>query len=623
MRSTTAPAPALDALRRTVCGLAAAGLLVAGALALGTPAHAATPVPAPAAPALAGPVVTAVHPYPAQGAPRPARVETRVEVPERADGGSDGPYTVTFDLGGLAGVANVAFEADTTFEADATFERGAAFEADGAFATDVAAFEISATFERDAVLERNEGPVRCAVTGTRAVCHGTRLRPGSTPLPALLVTAARGSANGASATVRITGEARGLAFTPFTTRITVGGPDLVMKELPLRRHLTPGETQPVALTFANTGSRAAHGVLLTLGYTRGIAFTERYENCVYTEDAADRDFPVETTAVCAVEGDFEAGVTYTLAEPLTLRATAHAYQDTFRYGVEEGGPGATAAPATTARAAPGARGNVLALAALPAPRSADLTPGDNQRETDFTTTNTADLVAYGDLAEAGAGGTVETEIGVRNRGPAWIGDIATERPVAEIDFTLPEGAEAVRHPAACRRDTAADAPRYVCAAPSAVREDGVVALPFTLRITDAAEGATGTVAVHATGMPDMPPPFDPDPANNTATVVLDALGAGAPGGPGGGTDGSGTTGPAPTASSGTGGPAPAASTSAPTATPGPRPAAGTGRLAATGTDPRPAALLAGAALSAGGALYAAARAARRKAGPRRPWSLPF
>lgn len=558
MRSTTPRA----ALRRVAGTLAAAGLLAAGSLALSAPARAAGPVMG-----FGGPAETALHPYPASGGPQRTSVALTIDNPSRDEehGRFDGDYTVTFDLSGIAGVADAVFG--------------------------------------------TEGGADCGITGTTGVCHDTGLAPGTNPLPELRVGAAEGSRDGDSGTIRVTGAADGAAFTPFTTRIVIGGPDLVMERAPLEQELDPGRTQPFPLAFANHGTRAAEGVVLTLMYTRGIEFTERYENCVYREDDARQGIPVWTTASCSVEGSYEAGAVYELAEPLTLRATQRAYQDTLVYRIDEAGPSVRGA----GRAAPGARGNVLALREAPAVRSGDLDPSDNQQEADFSTANTADFAAYGDTASGLPGSTVGADIGFRNEGPAWIGNLRSGEPVATVDFTVPEGASVSAWPGACRgvtadgrdREQQAGAPRYVCDTSMAVREDGGSALHFDLKIVAAVTGASGAVEVRGTRSRDPLLPFDPDRGNNIAALVLNADGVG---------DSGATAGGATSGSSGSGGPtddasAPAVSASADaTGTTAPT-GSGTGtggRLAATGTGAATAAGAAAAALLAGGALYMAA-----------------
>lgn len=575
------------ALRRAAGSLAAAGLLAAVSL-----AGVAGPAQAADAPVftLGGPAETGLHPYPESGRPKAATVGITLDNPseDEENGGFGGDFTLTFDLSGVAGVADVTFDGES-------------------------------------------GP-ECTVTGTKAVCEDWGVRPGLQGAADLIVTAADGSEDGDTGTITVTGEAQGATFTPFTTRLTVGGPDLVMKQLPFRSELTPGEKQQAPITFANRGTRDADGVLLTLRYSRGLDIPQRYSNCEYTvDDPAQPDFG-STTALCSVAGAFEAGATYTLATPLTLEATERAFYDTFLYRIEEN----SAAQRTAQRAgARFERGDGAVLKAVPvrtgaAARSADLDPYDNQQEADFRTENTADFVAYGDKVAGPEGSTVKADIGFRNQGPAWIGYIRSGEDVATVDFTVPQGTTVTARPDRCRAVTAdgtyredqkSPAPRYVCNTSMTVRDGAGLDLSFELRIDKAMVGAGGEVTVRNTWLRDPKLPFDPKPANNTAYLIVNGEGEGADSGgttdgtDGGNDGGSGEPSTPPTSApdpeespSETSGP----SESAPAPTSGGG-AAGTtggsggGGLAATGSTVLIASGTASAALAAGLVLFAAAR----------------
>lgn len=237
------------------------------------------------------------------------------------------------------------------------------------------------------------------------------------------------------------------------------------------------------------------------------------------DDPGQPDFG-STTALCSVEGAFEAGATYTLATPLTLEATERAYYDTFLYRIQEN----SAAQRASQRA--GAlfeRGTGGVLKAVPvtkgaAARSTDLNPYDNQQDADFRTENTADFVAYGDQVAGPEGATVKADIGFRNEGPAWIGHIRSGEDVATVDFTVPQGASVIAKPDRCRAVTAdgkyredqtSPAPRYVCNTSMTVRDGSGLDLPFELRVDKAMVGASGAVTVRNTWLQNPKLPFDP------------------------------------------------------------------------------------------------------------------
>ncbi|UCA53479.1 peptidase [Streptomyces sp. WA6-1-16] len=565
-------------LHRAAGSLAAAGLLAAASLAgAAAPAQAAdTPVFT-----LGGPAETALHPYPESGKPKSSTVGISLNNPseDEENGGFGGYFTLTFDLSGVAGVADVEFE--------------------------------------------GEGNPDCEVTGTKAVCEDWGIWPGLQDAVDLVVTAADGSENGDTGTIKVTGEADGATFTPFTTRLTVGGPDLVMERLPFKTELTPGEKQQAPITFANRGTRDADGVLLTLRYSRGLDIPQRYSNCEYTvDDPGEPDFG-STTALCSVEGAFEAGATYTLATPLTLEATERAYYDTFLYRIEEDSAAQRTAQRAGAAFERGTGGVLKAVPAKkgPAARSADLDPYDNQQDVDFRTKNTADFVAYGDDVAGAEGSFVKADIGFRNEGPAWIGHIRSGEDVATVDFTVPRGASVTSKPERCRAVTAdgkyredqtSPAPRYVCNTSMTVRDGSGLDLPFELRVDKAMVGASGAVTVRNTWLQNPKLPFDPKPGNNTAYLVLNGEGDGDGSDSGGATEGgdggSGEPSTPPTSSpdpeeseSGTSGSTTSGGSSAGTA------GGSGGGLASTGSIALIASGTAAAALAAGLVLFTAAR----------------
>ncbi|MFC9249576.1 peptidase [Streptomyces sp. NPDC057136] len=571
------------ALRNTAGSLAAAGLLAAGSLALGAPAHAAGPEFT-----IGGAAETALHPYPASGSPQKTSLGITVNNPseDEESGAYQGEITVTFDLSGIAGVADVSFGEDAGAD--------------------------------------------CEVTGATAVCHDYGVYPGLSTLAELDLAAAKGSADGASGTIKVTGTADGATFVPFSTKVTIGGPDLVMKQLPFKQQLVPGEVQPAPVTFTNAGTTAADGVLLTLMYSRGLEIQERYSNCEYTEGAGPQATIPWTTALCSFAGSYEAGATYTLEKPLSVEATERAFYDTFIYRINEDGAAQRAAQRAGARFDQGS-GRALTLKKAPSAQSADLDPHDNQQEVDFRTKNTADFVAYGAEASGAEGDTVKATIGFRNEGPAWIGYIRSGEAVATLDLTVPEGAAVTGKPDSCRgvtaegkyREQQLGAPRYVCDTGMTVRDGADIAQSFDLKITKLVQDASGAVTVRNTRLADAALPFDPKPANNTARLVLNGTGSQDSGGTSDGSTGtSGSTGGdmegTTTGTSGTTGTSAGSDTSGTSSTSGSTGSSGStsgstgGGLAATGSVALWASGAAVVALAAGGVLYAISRRRTRQ-----------
>ncbi|MEV3992154.1 peptidase [Streptomyces sp. NPDC049837] len=553
-------------MRRLSSSLAAAGLLAGVALSAAPAAYSADGADDAATPVflLGGPAEVGLRPYPATGEPQSATIDVTVENPseDQENGGFDGEYTVTFDLSGVVGVADVGFG--------------------------------------------QTGSSDCTITGTTGTCTDPfGISPGVNSVAELKITAAKGSALGATGEIKVTGKAEGATFTSYTADVTVGGPDLVMHPLDLKHEVKPGEVQDAPLTFTNAGTADADGVRLTLTNSHGLDYTRRYANCDYTETKGS------TKVVCDFPGTFEAGATYTLAEPIGLKAAGHAYLEIFTHRVEE---------RRGVRKAAKGDGPELTLKKAPtAPRAADLDPRDNQQEFDFRAKNTADFAAYGDTLIAAAGETVEARVGFRNSGPAWIAHLRSGEPVATVDVTIPAGATVTKKPAGCEPRTAKGeyrekplgAPRYFCDTPIRVFEDEDFALPFELKIDRAVPDAKGAVTVRNTFLSHPKLAFDPKAANNTAQLVLNPKDTGTTSTGGSTSGGSTTTGGTATGGTTTGGSTTTGGTSTTGTTGttgGSTPTTHTGGgLAATGSLALPVAAGAAALIAAGAATYVVAR----------------
>ncbi|WP_407837652.1 peptidase [Streptomyces sp. DSM 116496] len=544
-------------MRKRISLLAAAGLAAIG---LAAPANAAGPVFMLTSPAEIG-----LFPHPGDtGKPQKTRVDFRVE--NEAGAPFNNRITYTIDLSALKGVVDVALDKEQDYG--------------------------------------------CTLAATTVTCEDWGIWHGSSVV-GLDLTAAKGSRTGAVVDLTMTGSAEGATFKPATTKVRIGGPDLVMEKSELKAKLTPGETQPLPIVFGNTGTESAKGVALELKTTHGMDLVEQYDNCAYSQDNTEGQ-PWNTgwsTTVCTFDNVVQPGEFYEIAGPLTLKAAPHAFIDGLIYGVHEAGE----EPKSGRKLVKPSTGKKLEArkrAAKGALRSADLDPWNNQHEFDFETKNTADLVAAGASLKGKAGETVKADLGFRNSGPAWIAYLRSGEDVAMTDIVIPAGAKVTKVPADCRAATAQGeqreeqlgAPRYFCSTSHVVGEKEKFSYPFELKIEKVVAAATGSVSVGgwAPGGTTQPR-WDPNHDNNTAALVLN------------GKDPVPTPTPAPTTAS----PTPTAPTS-PAATPGasasPSPGAGTGNgktpnggLATTGAATGPV-LIAGVALvAAGGAVFLAFR----------------
>ncbi|WP_314248231.1 LPXTG cell wall anchor domain-containing protein [Streptomyces sp. DSM 40907] len=546
-------------------------LLAAGALvALGpasTSAHAADPVFT-----LAGPAGIGLRPHPGQsGEPQKTSVEFRIVNDSTTT--FDRPSTFTIDLSGLKGIADVTLAKD----------RGA----------------------------------DCKLTAAAVTCKSWALWTGESTVVGLNLSAAKDSKAGATADLTLTGAAEGATFKAATTKVRVGGPDLVLERARLKAEQKPGDQQNLSIIFANEGTDPVNGVVLEMRTTHGIDLVEQYDNCSYSDDTRAGQ-PWNTgwsTVQCLLEGEYEPGAVYGVDGPLTLKAAPHAFIDGLTYAVYAAGD----QPKAAKNRAPAAARSKLA-AAKQAPKAAarstqqaaDLDPWNNIQEFDFATRNTADLVATGVSLKGKAGETVTADFGFRNNGPAWVAHLRSNGAVARTDIMIPAGAKVTKVPAGCtgvnangtHRDQTLGAPRYFCSTGHVVGEKETFTYPFQLKIETVVADARGSIAVGQwTPEGTTGQRWDPNHSNDKAAFVINAK----------------DTGPAPT-------PTPTASTSAtpaptgsatPTATATPSASAtGTGvtangGLASTGSSAQAIALGGAVLVAVGGGLFLAFR---RKAG---------
>lgn len=544
-------------MRKRISLLAAAGLVAVGLAT--TPANAADPVFT-----LTSPSETGLRPHPGPGGkPQKTSVDFRVENETGKHFDQYGTYTI--DLSKLKGVVDV----------ELTDEQGG----------------------------------DCTLTAAAVTCKSWGIREHGEGVVSLDLAAAKGSAVGTVVDLTMTAQAEGAAFKPATTKVKIGGPDLVVEEARLKAKLTPGEAQPLPIVFSNAGTESVNGVALELRTSHGIGLVEKYDNCSYSlSDAPGQPWNAGWgTTVCLLDGEFESGAVYELDGELTLKAAPHAFIDAVIYGVHAAG----AQPKTTEKLVKPSTGKKLttvARAAKAAKRSAEIAPWNNQHEFDFQTKNTADLAARSVSLKGKAGETVRTDFGFDNKGPAWVAYLRSGEDVARTDIVIPQGAKVTKAPEQCSgvnadgsyREQNLGAPRYFCATGHIVGEAEKAAYPFELKIEKVVADATGSVTVGGSS-PDGTevPDWDPNRANNKAAFVINGKGTGTGPTPGPTTSAS----PAPTGSK---------APSAPSATSAASPAASAaatpkGGLASTGVTTGP--LLAGgvALVAAGAAVFLALR----------------
>lgn len=344
-------------------------------------------------------------------------------------------------------------------------------------------------------------PDNCAPddAGTVAVCDTGDVPTRYGPQVQLRVRAAAGAAAGAQGAIEYSAQATGgpdgtLVAPAYSaeTFVTVGsGPDLGISATPDVTGVAPGTGLTVPFSVTNTGNETAHGLSVQLWATYGLDIATRYPQCTYSgPDGVDH--PSMTYVTCSFDTEVAPGATVELPEPLRLTVTDHALYERFDYGVQPGG-------------------------GVP-----DLGSSDNGRSWHIDADNTADFAVHGTEVRGAAGDVVDAGFRFANRGPAWVGNVASGDPVAVIDYYLPQGTTATSVPATCHSAPAAgDDPsvgHYACTLPRWADPKLKAAFPFRLRIDRVVPDATGHVVVHPHS--DRPGSFDPNPRNDSARVVV-------------------------------------------------------------------------------------------------------
>ncbi|MGW2274326.1 peptidase [Streptomyces yangpuensis] len=542
-------------MRKRISLLAACGVAALGLAA--TPAHAADP-----SFTLAGPAEIGLRPHPGQNGGGPQKTSVEFRLVNDTASAFDRQSTFTIDLGGLKGIADVA-------------------------------------------LAKQQGS-DCTLTEAAVTCKRTALWKGETTVVDLDLRAAKDSKAGATAALTVTGKAEGATFKAATTKVRVGGPDLVLERAPLKEEQKPGDKQNLSIVFANQGTEPVRGVVLEMRTTHGIDLLEQYDNCSYSEDTGEGQ-ALNTgwsTVQCLLEGEYEPGSVYGVDGSLTLRAAPHAFADTLTYAVYADGH----QPKAGAASKKPAGGKKLAVqkraAAGASAQSVDLDPWNNLQEFDFRTKNSADLVAWPVALAGAAGETVKADFGFRNNGPAWVANLRSGESVARTDIVLPAGTKATRVPADCQgvnadgtpREQALGAPRYFCSTSHVVGEREKFSYPFELKIEQVVANAAGSVLVGQwTPQGTKGQPWDPNHANDKASVVISAK------------DGGATPSPTATATATASPTATASSSATPTSTTGTTGTTPNGGLASTGSSVGPLALGGAVLVAAGGGLVLAFR----------------
>ncbi|MEU6815620.1 hypothetical protein [Streptomyces sp. NPDC046860] len=350
-------------------------------------------------------------------------------------------------------------------------------------------------------------PDNCAPSGTRAVCDVPVVPviggdfEDQVPLQ---VRAADGAEAGAQGRITYeataTGGPDGTLTAPhdsFETTVTVGsGPDLAIAPIPGIEQGRPGDERTIPFKVTNNGNESAHGFTVKLTASYGLTDLTRYSACTYTTADGD-DYAPMKHVLCTFDRTLAPGESFELPAPLTVRLAPQALSERLDIDVE------------------------------PAGGAEDIDSRNGYEVVQLGAENTADFSVTGDAVSGGAGDTATVDLTFKNNGPAWLGNLGSGDPVAQVRFVVPDGTKVTGVPDGCYPRTLdgryypqqTGAPRYDCELPYWVLEDTRRTFTFSVRIDTVVPGATGAVSIHPP-YGERPLGFDPDLTNNTATLAV-------------------------------------------------------------------------------------------------------
>ncbi|MGW0858996.1 hypothetical protein [Streptomyces sp. NPDC002690] len=302
----------------------------------------------------------------------------------------------------------------------------------------------------------------------------------------------------------------------------------------------PGDTVPLEILVKNAGDGPAERVTLYIGGSTGTAFAEKYSNCSQEEIPAQDEGPAQVQATCDIEQVLEPGVVYAPEEPVALTLQPRALYEWYTLVAQAD------SPVFHTGSRDGVGDELRFVARETPPAGAEYL--DALPFTHVTADSSADFALTGAEVTGEKGDTVKAAVTFVNKGPAWV-DNDTETPIGVFDVGVPPGTTVTRAPEFChpvdpdgKEVPAAGATTYRCSTVNAyVEENDTLALEFELRIDKVVPNATGEIAFVPGEDRAGTLPFDHEPGNNTAKIVVNPSEDGADGGSTGSTGGTGST----------------------------------------------------------------------------------
>ncbi|MFF2505751.1 hypothetical protein ACFVTY_20520 [Streptomyces sp. NPDC058067] len=438
----------------------------------------------------------------------------------------------------------------------------------------------------------------CDVAAGRATCRIKVTDPDRVPGVSLTLRAASGSKAEDAGVLHVTGEADGRELTAVDATVQVGGANLVAAGPRLPTDLKVGDTAPIPVSFRNVGGVPASGVLMAFRFTEGSKPARRFDNCEYGERSS---FEERRYVLCAFDVDVPAGAEFRLPDEAAVEVGTAAFNELVQVAVYPDAPGMREYLRAGHPYEQGS-GPQLKLREVDSSQSGVRYGNGNGWESTYYITNTADLSVTGAHISGNVGDEVVADLGLRNHGPAWLGDVQDPTEFASLHVELPDGVSVVGLPKGCFSGASGE---YVCTM-GPLASDARLSFPFELKLAKPLKDAHGKVRVRQAQWSR----YDKNPSNDSAPIDFSTTpaspGAGADPTPGTGATGGATAGePSPGATS-----APASGGAHSGDEPGDEP--GDGDLASTGAG---AALwcAALAVLLVGGGVAARAVVRRRRA----------
>ncbi|WP_143094402.1 hypothetical protein [Streptacidiphilus jiangxiensis] len=343
------------------------------------------------------------------------------------------------------------------------------------------------------------------------------------------VTPFKGVKLGTTGGYTVSGSAPGLVVKGGSGVVTVGGPAYNLAPLGQFKNEKVGAVVSQPITFGNVGDRPANGSDVALVLSPGLSFTQHYSNCRYRSDVQG-GVRVEDAAVCHFRDWMRIGEKVTFAQPVRTKVTPRAmwtYLDV--QAAPAGSPSLAWATSSqpTSRWTQG-RGPALGLKRLVVGKASSVPAGTAQLMSEnqgygvesVTARNGADYGVTGSSAKAAAGHDVTMSFSVTNHGPAVLYDRSGGEATPYVKLTAPAGTTVVGGPE-CGQGT--DSAWYCSAGLKAILSFPGDTYHFTVtfHVDTVVPQARGQVQlVWGGGAPSTTLPFDPNPKNNTAPLIL-------------------------------------------------------------------------------------------------------